>query len=478
MTVDYDLVIVGETLEAREAAAIATRQGARVALALSPDRLQTSLQMDLLGQVLTHWGNRSGQFAQGVGVSPSSLEADGGWPLLRQAVEMVGQIAHPHLSLESLAMLGVDVVTDTGYFSPKPRLAFTTEQRTLTARAYLIACGSHSVIPAIAGLAEVSYLTLETLLSLEAQPQSLAILGRSSSAIALAQTFSNLGVQVTLITRGERLLPHEDPDVCQFIEALLVAAGVNLRLSAQVERVQGKETVAVIQLAGGETVLADHLVVATGPQPAIQELNLDRVGVQQDRFGLQVNRRLQTSHPHIYAVGSVLGNSRQGSVARHEVQVALHNALYFPSRSANRHSLPYTLGTTPELGRVGFTEIEARQRYGPDVQVCLSAVSESVKAHLQEETIGFCKLVAHRNGEILGASLIGPQAGDLVQTLAILITEKGRMNAIAAFPAAPHTLTELLTQTAQQWQQTRWQPGHWRRDWSENWFNWRRSIRR
>ncbi|HEY9879059.1 MAG TPA: NAD(P)/FAD-dependent oxidoreductase [Leptolyngbyaceae cyanobacterium] len=477
MAVDYDLVVVGETLEAREAAAIATHQGARVALVLSPDRLQTVLQVDLLEQVLTHRGNSLSQSAQSVGPSPAP-EADHGWPMLRQAVEMAGQIAHPHLSLESLEMQGIDVVTDTGYFSPKPKLAFTTEQRTFTARAYLIACGSHSVIPAIPGLAESSYLTLETLLSLETQPQHLCIVGRSPVAIALAQTFSTLGVQVTLITRGERLLSGEDPDVSRFIETLLVAAGVDLRLKAEVKQVQGKGNTSVIHLLGNEVVVADHLLVATGPRPAIQGLNLERVGVQQDRFGLRVNRRLQTTHPRIYAAGSVLGSSRQGSFARHEVQVALQNALYFPTHSVNRHTLPYLLGTTPELGRVGFTESQARQIYGTNVQVSLSAVSESVKAHLQEDTIGFCKLVAHRNGELLGASLIGPQAGDLVQSLAMLIAQKISMDRISAFPAIPHTLTELLTQTARQWQQTRWQPGHWRRDWSENWFNWRRSSRR
>ncbi|HEY9878449.1 MAG TPA: NAD(P)/FAD-dependent oxidoreductase [Leptolyngbyaceae cyanobacterium] len=477
MAVDYDLVIVGETLEAREAAAIASRQGARVALVLSVDRLQTSLQVDLLGQVLTHWGNSSAATQEGSPSSPT-LEADRGWPMLRQAVEMAGQLAHPHLSLESLAMQGIDVVTDAGYFSPKPRLVFTTEQRTLTARAYLIACGSHSVIPAIPGLAESAYITLETLLSLETQPQSLAILGRSSAAIALAQTFSNLGIQVTLITRGERLLPKEDPDVSQFIETLLIAAGVDVRLESRVERVQSKENSVVIQLTGSAPILVERLLLATGPRPAVQGLNLERVGVQQDSFGLQVNSRLQTTHPRIYAAGSVLGDSRQGSFARHEIQIALHNALYFPTRSLNRHILPYTLGITPELGRVGLTEMQAHQAYGADTQVCLSTASESVKAHLQEDTIGFCKLVAHRNGKILGASLIGPQAGDLVQSLAMLMAEKGKMSRLATFPAVPHTLTELLTHTAQQWQQTRWQPGRWRRDWSENWFNWRRSSQR
>lgn len=480
MTVDYDLVIIGETLEAREAAAIATQEGARVALVLAPDRLQASLQQDLLAQVLTHWGHRSqptwpdSEFGAG---SPTRTP-DWDWPMLRRANEMAAAMAHPHLAPEALARQGVDVVPAAGYFSPKPRLAFTTENRILTARAYLLACGSHSPIPAIPGLAEVPYLTLETLLSLESQPPTLVILGRSAAAIALAQTFATLGTQVTLITRSECLLPAEDADVSQFIETLLVAAGVNLQLKAQVARVQAQADKIAIHLANGELTLGHHCLIATRPQPALADLNLERVGVEPSWVEPWVNDRLQTRNPRIYAAGSVLGDNRHGAIARHEVQIAVHNALYLPTRSVHPTTLPYSLGTTPELGRVGLSETQAQQRYGAAIQVFTSAVSTSVKAHLLEAPLGFCKVIALPNGRLVGACLIGPQASDLVQALALLMAQNSRLQTLATFPAIPHTLTELLTQTAQPWQQRRWQHGRWRRDWSENWFNWRRSRRR
>ncbi|MBD0334456.1 MAG: FAD-dependent oxidoreductase, partial [Cyanobacteria bacterium Co-bin13] len=371
MAVDYDLVIVGETLEAREAAAIAAREGARVALILSPERLQTQLQVDLLSQVLTNWGGQASQPLQDLGQPLADLKPDWSWPLLKQAIETASAIAYPHLTPEALAVQGVDVVTDAGYFSPKPRLAFTTEQRVLTARAYLIACGSQTAIPAIPGLAEVPYLTLETLLSLATQPQKLVILGRAGAAIALAQILATLGTQVTLITRGERLLPAEDPEVSQFLETVLMAAGVDLRLNVQVEGVQLAGTESVMPPGGRSLTIVDRVLVATQPQPAVAALNLDRVGVRQDRYGLSVDPQLRTSNPRIFAAGSVLGGFRHGAIARYEAQIALHNALYLPTRSIALHSLPYSLGTRPELGRVGLTAAQARQRYS-DIAVLLN----------------------------------------------------------------------------------------------------------
>lgn len=122
-----------------------------------------------------------------------------------------------------------------------------------------------------------------------------------------------------------------------------------------------------------------------------------------------------------------------------------------------------------------MTEAQARQRYGTDIRVLQQAFSDSLEAHLLEEPTGFCKLVAHRNGTLLGAALVGPQASDLVQTLALLVGQPDGMVKLADFPAIPQTLTDLLVGAAQLWQQQRWQPGRWRRDWAENWFNWRRS---
>lgn len=468
MAVDYDLVIVGETLEAREAAAIAARQGARVALVLSLAQLASRQEQALMGLVLSHWGQPALPWA--------AADTAQSWPQLRYAMTLAGAIAEPQLEPAALAAQGVDVVIDAGYFSPKPQLAFTTEQRRLTARAYLLACGSERVVPAIPGLAQTPYLTPESLLALEQLPSRLVVLGRGAAAVALAQTLAALGSDITLISRGSQLLPDEDADVAQFVAALLSGSGVRLKLQAQIEQVQQTPVgQVVLQLEANGPIEADQLLLVTGAQPAIAGLNLERVGVQQRNFRLVVDDRLRTHNRRIFAAGAVRGGELAGALARHDMQVALHNALYLPGHTVSPGAVPYRIGTTPALGRVGMSEAQARQRYGADIRVLRQSFSASLEAHLLQEPTGFCKLVAHRNGTLLGAALVGPQASDLVQTLALLVGQPDAMVKLASFPAIPQTLTDLLVKAAQLWQQQRWQPGRWRRDWAENWFNWRRS---
>lgn len=485
MAVDYDLVIIGATLEAREAAAIAAGQGARVALvtpALEPARLA----MDYGLQVLTQGGcpgegGLLAQGGQGARLAPAETLAQGGddparrWAIARQWATMAMAIAHPHWSLEALAAQGVDGVIGVGQFSPKPHLAFTTAYRQFTARAYLLATGSQTVIPAIPGLATVPHHTPETLLSLEVVPSRLVVLGRTPAAVSLAQGFAHLGSQVTLISRGDRLLPEEDRDVADFLTQVLVASGVTLRLQTVLEGIQVQGEGLCWQERGGDRLEAEGLLVATGTQPALEGLNLERVGVQPVAFRLPVDRHLRTANRRIYGAGSVLGGEVHRAIARQEVRVAVHNALYWPTRTVNRGSLPSGVVMMPELGRVGLTEDLARRSYGPAVRVVTLPFSASVKAHFREETSGFIKLIGRSDGALLGACLVGPQAMELAQTVGLVLAQGGSLATLAEAATLPDTLTDLLHQAAHTWQQHRWQPGCWRRDWAENWFNWRRS---
>jgi pyruvate/2-oxoglutarate dehydrogenase complex dihydrolipoamide dehydrogenase (E3) component len=222
--------------------------------------------------------------------------------------------------------------------------------------------------------------------------------------------------------------------------------------------------------------IADRLLIGTSPRPALADLNLPAVGLRLKNQAILVNRYLQTRHPYIYACGAVLGGDCLPVVARHEAAVAVDNALFWNRRTTRYDQLPYTLLTQPEFCRVGMTIAQAQQRYGPKAVNSYDAVLDgNRKAQALGNTTGFCRLVTHRRGHLLGAHLVGLQASEWGQVLAIARQHRFTLQDLAQLPTLPQTLTDLVRQAAAPWERDRWQPGQWRRDWAENWFNWRRS---
>lgn len=466
MVVDYDLVVVGGTLEAREAAWLAIRTGARVALVASAADWETGLRQALTAEILR-------TAAQAASRHPFEPQPPVDWAGCREQLALAQTIAYPHLSRPRLSELGVDLVVAAGQFSPKPQLAFTTAERRLTARAYLVATGGQPRVPAIPGLNPGSWRSPATLLAAETQPQRVIVLGGKGTAVATAQILARLGSEVTLVAQG-KLLPDQDQEISQLAHAQLMAAGVQVQLHSTVESVQQGPTTVRITTQNG-THQGDQLILATGLGPDLKALNLDRILGGTGHPGLAVDPQLRTRHRQIYACGPVLGGSADAHLARHEAQVAVRNALYLPRRAVCYRIVPEYLPTLPAIARVGLTEAQASQYYGTDARAFTQSINTSLKAHLKNETSGFCKLIVHNSGEILGAHWLGPQADEIVQTVALMMHQGIRCQQLNRLPALPYTFTELLKQVAQQWQQQRWQPGDWRRDWSENWFNWRRT---
>lgn len=474
MAVDYDVVIIGGSIQGRRAAAIAAQEGARVALVEPPGAVELSIRRSLGLQILAQAAQDYQRQTEFKGLSSTAVVPPD-WSQLQWWIKAAAEQAHSQLRLEVLATQGVDGMLAIGQFSPKPRLAFTTEHRRLTGRGFLLAPPTEIRIPAIPGLAQTPWLTPDTLFSREPWPTSLLILGRSQGAIALAQGLALLGTSVTLVSRGQRLLPSEDPDISQFVTSLLVAAGVTLRLGAQIESIHGSQEV-TIALRTGEKLQAAHLLVATGQQPAVSHLNLERVGVHWDRRRLVTDDRLCTTHPRVFACGPALGGFWTDFSDWQDSQVAIHNALYLPRRSFLQLQRVGYLATSPGYGRVGLTATQARQGYGDVVQVYRVPCSQLPQAQVLSSIIGFSQWVVHRDGRILGGHIIGPEALELVQTAALLIRQDIRLPQLAAQGGIPVSLSASLQQVVDQWQQQRWQPGRWRRDWAENWFNWRRSC--
>lgn len=466
MTVDYDGVIIGGTVQGREAAALAAREGARVALVEPPGRVERGIHRQILLTALAQAG---------------AVE-NFGWESLRHRVSALGAIAYPHLNLDCLATSGVDVVLEPGQFSLRPQLAVTTLSRRLRARGYLLAPGTAVTVPEIPGLAETPYLTLDTLLALETLPESAVVLGRSGEAIALSQALALLGTRTTLVTRGDTLLPTEDADMSAFVAALLEAAGVTLKLDTQLEHIHHKEGFEV-SLSHGERLSAASLVLATASHPVLEGLNLSRIGIQPrtihgNTTTLPVDDRLATAHPRVFACGPALGGYWADAMDHGDVAIALHNLLYLPWRKFSHLNRPALLPTTPEYARLGLTAAQARRWYGSAVTVVQVPFGRVLKAHYGDDITGFCRWVVDDNGQILGAQVCGPGASELMHTVALAVQQSIPLQRLDQVPTLSPSLAAMIPAMVGTWQQQRWYQGTWRRDWAENWFNWRRTRRR
>lgn len=448
MAVEYDVMIIGGSPTGRYAAVAATKMGGRVALVEPPREpgIPKGAAWDLLTpHALTQIGQQNQQPSHASQFSIHSLHAEA-----MQWADRVVSNLEEHNSPAVLASLGVDVIQGTGQFQRQPHLAFTVNGRQLQARTYLIATDSRAAIPEINGLQTTGYLTAVEIWQSLTQTPNLAIIGGDPTGIQLAQTLTRLGLNVTLVVRGSHILAKEDSDVAQLVQAILEAEGVRVLTETpvtQVKRIQGKKWIQ----AGDKAIETDEILLCAGQVANVEALNLEAVGVRWNRRRLLVNEKLQTTNPRIYACGSVIGGYQFVNIANYEARIALKNALIFPRFKVDYRSIPWAIFSTPQLARVGLTEVQARHRY-PDVLVLRQYFKTVAAAQLSGETTGMCKLIVLPNGEILGAALVGSQVGELINMLALAISQKLTMDAIALTLAPIYpSMSEILEQLAADW---------------------------
>ncbi len=473
MAVDYDLVILGGSAIARYAAARAAQFQARVALvepdpssnpqAASTDR-HTLIQAATIAQQMRQaslWGISGG------GSPTLDWQAAIAWA--KGVAENVQEQGVEGQSLDLLAARGVDVVLGQGEFRARS-LGFSVGGRVLRSRRYLLAPATQPLVSAIEGLAAIEPLTLETVWRQPVLPQRLIILGGNPQGIELAQALNRLGVQVIWLSR-DRFLPYEDPEAALLLQIQLQTEGVQLFPQTSVQQVK-RSGDAIEVMTENQHFSADALLLATAPQLDLTALNLKAIGVDWRPSGIPVNRHFQTSDRRVYACGEALGGYPLFSIARYEAEIALRNALFLPTAKVDYRHTPIALFTRPEFARIGLTEAAAQSYYSEDLIVLRLFDKTLVKAQIQNETTGFCKLIVRQNGEILGAQWVGVGASEAIGAIALAMRHRLGVEAIAQLPTLAPTAAELLQQTAQQWQQRRLVD---RRDWLETWFSLRRD---
>ncbi|AFY41545.1 NAD(P)/FAD-dependent oxidoreductase [Nostoc sp. PCC 7107] len=473
MTIDYDVVIIGGSLAGRYAALAATKWHAKVALVepqinygfiyhhtLSEiaNRLQSLNQADSCG-IHTNYAD----IAEKCHISVAWQEA----MLYANAVAAnIQELNSP----ATLAALGVDVIFGKGEFQSSPHLAFAIYEneetsantshhpvcRLLRGRTYLLASGSRPAVPNIEGLAATGYTTLNNIwqsLKKNTLPQNWVILGGVPQSLEIAQTLARLGCAVTLVIKHPHILPNIDPEIAQILQAQLEVDGVRILTQTAVTQVKQIDDKKWIQ-AGDKAIETDEILVATAQKPNFESLNLAAVGVKWYQHRLVVNNKLQTTNKRIYACGDVIGGYDFINIANYEARIALNNTLFFPRLDVNYQYIPWGIFTNPMLAQVGLTETQTKQQFRDDKFLVLRQYFKSLTAaQINSETTGICKLIVLRNGEILGATILGQSAGELINLIALAINQKIKVKDLANLSPIYSNFSEILTQTAQEYQQ-------------------------
>lgn len=317
---------------------------------------------------------------------------------------------------------------------------------------------SRPAIPDIDGLQATGFVTLSDIWQVLTQttpPQNWVIIGGIPQSIELAQTLARLGCQVTLIINRPYILPNIDPETAQLLQAQLEVEGVRVLTQTPVTQVRLIDDKKWLQ-AGDKAIETDEILVATAQQPNIDSLNLAAVGVKWHGRRLLVNEKLQTTNHRIYACGDVIGGYEFANIANYEAKIALQNALFFPRLKVNYQRVPWAMFSQPILAQVGLTEVQAKRKYKQNEIWILRQYFKTVAAaQLRSETTGVCKLIVLQNGEILGASLLGAEAGELINLIAFAISQKIKVNYLANLSPVYPSFSEILEKIACAWNQQR-----------------------
>jgi pyruvate/2-oxoglutarate dehydrogenase complex dihydrolipoamide dehydrogenase (E3) component len=292
-------------------------------------------------------------------------------------------------------------------------------------------------------------LTNETIFDLAVLPAHLLIIGGGPIGLELAQAFRRLGSAVTVIEAATPLA-KDDPECAAVVLAALAREGVALRSGTNITNVAGNGTNVALTLAnerGSETITGTHLLVAAGRTPHVASLALDRAGIATSPHGIPVDRALRTSNKRVYAIGDVAGGPQFTHVANYHAGLVLRSALFRLPVRASYDALPWVTYTDPELAQVGMTETQARAG-GHAVRILRWPYHDNDRARIERAGGGHTKVVVTPRGRILGATIVGAQAGELIATFTLAIAQRRNIRALAGFIVAYPTLAESAKRAA------------------------------
>ena len=363
--------------------------------------------------------------------------------------ETIAAIA-PHDSVERFEGLGVTVLKSWAKFVDD-RTVEAGDAR-IQARRFVLATGSSAFVPPIAGIDQAPYLTNETVFEHVAEIRDLIVLGGGPIGVELAQGFARLGARVQLVEMA-RLLPRDDAQAVELVRASLQHDGVALHEGSAATEAQraGDRIRLAIRDARGETrwLEGGHLLVAVGRRPRVENMGLEQAGIAATPKGIQVDGGLRTTNRRVYAIGDCNGGPAFTHVAGHQAGLVIRSALFRLPVSFDARALPWVTYSDPELAQIGLTEEAARREHG-DAVVTHQPASGNDRARTERHEAGFLKIVSDRRGRVLGVTIVGVQAGELLAPWCLAMARGLKLSAVAG-PMLPYpTLSEMGKRAAGQ----------------------------
>ncbi|MEM7301263.1 MAG: FAD-dependent oxidoreductase [Pseudomonadota bacterium] len=363
---------------------------------------------------------------------------------VREVIETIA----PMDSEERFTALGVQVIRKEGRFIAEKTVE--AGDTLIKARRFVVATGSSPFVPPIPGLADVPHFTNETIFDETRKPGHLIIIGGGPIGMEMAQAHRRLGCDVTVI-EGFKALGKDDPELAALVLDNIRNEGVEIFEDTKVVGVEprGKSGVRVhTESAVGKAVVdGTHILVATGRAANVEGLGLDKAGIEYDRKGIKVTNKLRTSNKKVYAIGDVAGGLQFTHVAGYHAGLVIRAMLFRLPAKENRQIIPWVTYTDPELAHIGLSEEEARVSE-KSIQILRWPIAENDRAVAEGKTKGLIKLIASAKGKILGVSIAGANAGELLGMWALAISKNMSVRDITGIVAPYPTVGEISKRAA------------------------------
>jgi len=349
----------------------------------------------------------------------------------------------PNDSVERFEGLGVKVILEEGKFLDSTTLA--TENYLIKAKRFVIATGSIPFIPQIAGLSSIQYYTNESIFNLKVLPEHLVIIGGGPIGIEMAQAFKRFGSRVSVL-EAFSALPKDDPHMTAKLKELLINEGIDIKEHVEISLIKqtdgGIEFQYLDTTKNMVTLIASHVLVATGRIANIQALGLEAARINASSKGITVDAHLRTSNPRVYAIGDCIGSYQFTHAANYHAGLAIRNSIFRLGTKMETKVIPWVTYTDPELAHVGFLESQL-QSQKISYRALSMTFAENDRAHTERQIEGEVKVLLSPKGHVLGATILGIKAGELIFPWVMAIQNKLKVSAIANSIAPYPTLNDI-----------------------------------